>query len=132
MTKQSGIYKIQSKCKPYRIYIGSTYDIPKRWKAHLCALKRKGHHSTKLQRHYNKYGIVDLQFSILLTCEIGDLLKTEQYFIDCYNPYFNECQVAGSVLGRKASLSTIEKMKQRRGNKNPFFGKHHTEETKKA
>jgi group I intron endonuclease len=82
----SGIYRIQSKIKSERIYIGSAVDINDRWRCHLKDLRNNKHHSKKLQRHYDKYGEVDLQLSILLGCEKEDLLKTEQYFIDSYNP----------------------------------------------
>lgn len=106
----SGIYKIQSKIKSERIYIGSAKDISQRWRKHLNDLKNQKHHSYKLQRHYNKYGIVDLEFSVLLGCEIADLNKTEQYFIDSYKPYFNICPFAGSSRCREISEETREKL----------------------
>ena len=53
---KSGIYKIQSKCKPDRIYIGSAINIEGRKRAHFSRLKHGYHHSIKLQRHYDKYG----------------------------------------------------------------------------
>ena len=37
--KISGIYKIESKLKPERIYIGSTININIRWNKHLTDLK---------------------------------------------------------------------------------------------
>jgi group I intron endonuclease len=99
----TGIYKIQSKIKPERIYIGSAMGIFKRWRNHLSLLKRNKHCSPKLQNHFNKYGEVDLVFSILLNCEKEDLIKIEQYFIDSYNPWFNICKIAGNQLGIKRS-----------------------------
>lgn len=56
LTSTSGIYQIQSKIKPERIYIGSTINVKKRESIHLGNLKRNKHHSHKLQRHYNKFG----------------------------------------------------------------------------
>lgn len=120
--KQSGIYKIESKLKPERIYIGSAKNINERWRYHLNDLKENKHHSHKLQRHYLKYGESDLQFSILLGCEKEELLKVEQYFLDSYNPYFNICKIAGSCLGVKQSESTKQKKREialRNGNKPP-------------
>lgn len=130
--KISGVYQIQSKIKLERIYIGSTVNINTRWKDHLKTLRRNQHHSLKLQRHYNKYGESDLQFSILLGCEREDLIKTEQYFIDSYKPYFNNSPTAGSCLGNKWS----DQQKKRRselysGKTHPMFGKHHAEEAKR-
>lgn len=94
---------IRSIKKPDRCYIGSAVNISKRWKYHLQDLKRGVHHSKKLQRHYNKHGEGDLQFSILLGCNNEDLIKTEQYFIDSYKPYFNCSPTAGSTMGTKLS-----------------------------
>jgi len=103
--KISGIYQIQSKVKPERIYIGSAVNIKSRWSVHLCQLRLNKHGSQKIQKHFNKYGESDLQFSVLLGCEKIDLLKHEQYFIDFYNPYFNSCKIAGSSLGTKRGTS---------------------------
>ena len=119
------IYKIESRKKPTRIYIGSSCNISKRWKSHLNKLKNNKHRNSKLQRHYNKYGEVDLQFSILLGCEKEDLLKTEQYFIDSYKPWFNVNILATSRLGTKISEEAKEKI--RKAN----LGKKHSSETKK-
>jgi group I intron endonuclease len=107
--KISGIYQMQSKIKPIRIYIGSAVNINDRWRCHLKDLKKQKHHSKKLQNHYNKYGESDLQFSILLGCEISDLIRIEQYFLDSHNPYFNTCKIAGSCLGIKRSKETRQK-----------------------
>ena len=84
----SGVYKITSLVKPDRCYIGSSQDIYKRWERHLVELQKNKHHCQKLQRHFNKYGKNDFQFSILLGCNIADLVSTEQYFIDIYLPLF--------------------------------------------
>ena len=108
--KTTGIYKIQSIIKLERCYIGSSIDISKRWNVHIKSLQNNRHHSNKLQRHYNKYGESDLQFSILLECDKDELIKKEQYFIDNLNSYFNEAPIAGSSLGRKHSNNTKAKM----------------------
>ena len=99
----SGIYKIQSQVKPDRIYIGSSCNAPVRWKQHLGRLRRGNHHSAKLQRHYLKYGESDLLFSLILACNEEELISIEQYFIDSYNPYFNNSPLAGSTRGIKHS-----------------------------
>lgn len=111
MTVFVGIYKIQSKIKPERIYIGSSVDIHDRWSMHLNDLNKKKHASIKLQRHFDKYGESDLQFSIITECNKEDLLRHEQFFIDAFNPYFNICKIAGSSLGVKRRPETIEKIR---------------------
>lgn len=103
----SGIYKIQSLIKPERIYIGSAVNIANRWRVHLYTFK-KNMHQAKMQNHYNKYGESDLVFSILMECDIKDLITFEQSFMDLLNPYFNICKKADSCLGVKHS----EKAKQ--------------------
>ena len=95
----SGIYQIQSKIKPERIYIGSAVNIYSRWIRHLKDLEKGIHHSIKLQRHYNKYSKNDLIFSILIGCAKKDLLTTEQFYLDSKKTWFNTCKVAGSNLG---------------------------------
>lgn len=105
----SGVYQIQSKCKPERIYIGSSVSFGVRWSKHRKDLERNKHHSLKLQRHYNKYGEGDLQFSVLIGCEKKDLIRHEQFFIDSYNPYFNNAKIAGSNLGCKMSALTCKR-----------------------
>jgi len=112
--KISGIYKIQSVIKPERIYIGSFINIDQRWGLHLKDLRKNKHHSPKLQNHYNKYGESDFNFSILLGCDISDLIKTEQYFLDSYNPYFNISKNAGSPLGTHHKLSEETRAKMRK------------------
>jgi group I intron endonuclease len=112
MQKISGIYRIQSLSHPERCYIGSAVNIHRRWFEHLTSLKRNKHYSSKLQRHYNKYGRNDLQFSIIIGCEKTDLVTTEQFFIDSYKPFFNSNPTAGSPLGRKLSDETKDKIRQ--------------------
>lgn len=121
----SGIYQIQSRLKPERSYIGSAINIHRRWLQHLIDLKHNQHHSIKLQRHFNKYGESDLQFSILLGCDGEDLIKTEQYFLDSYKPYFNTCLIAGNCFGIKQSLKTCKKKSE------AHKGKPRSEETKR-
>lgn len=111
--KVSGIYQIQSKIKPERIYIGSSVNIRKRFNDHFTELTKGIHKNSRLQKHCNKYGISDLQFSTLLGCDKSDLIKVEQYFIDSKKPYFNISPTAGNTLGCKCSESTKEKIRQK-------------------
>lgn len=120
----SGIYEIRSKIKPDRVYIGSTVNLKKRWQDHSDGLKFKRHGNPKMQMHVNKYGIDDLDYSIIIYCGRDDLLKMEQLFIDERNPYFNICRTAGSRLNCKLSEETIEKVRQAN------IGKKQSEETK--
>ena len=131
--KISGIYKIQSKCKPERVYIGSASDICQRWRAHMSLLRKNKHHSDKLQRHYNKYGKEDLLFSVLVCCDGQNLLDNEQFFIDSYNPYFNNCPLAKSRKGSKSTEETKKKISEAlKGNLYSLGCKHTDEFCKKS
>ena len=122
----AGIYQIQS-VKNGKIYIGSAVNIRKRKNSHFHNLKNKKHHSIYLQRHFNKYGKTNLQFSILEFCAKEKLIEREQFYIDTLKPIFNFCKIAGSTLGIIRSEKSKQKM---RGENNPNYGKHPSEETR--
>jgi len=122
MDQISGIYKIQSTIKPERIYIGSAKDINVRWGCHLCDLKNNKHCNKKLQYHYNKYGIDDLVFSVIIECKVDNLISQEQYYIDSLETYFNICKIAGSNLGYRHRTGTKNKIRK------SLLGKKHSKE----
>ena len=122
--KISGIYKIQSKIKPERIYIGSAVNVKKRWINHRCDLRENKHGNNKFQNHFNKYGEQDLIFTIVELCFPEFLTAREQYYINKLKPYFNICKIAGSPLGIKHSEETRKKCSKAKK------GKHLSEETK--
>jgi len=107
---QSGIYKLQSKCKPGRVYIGSSCNLLKRKQTHFISLRHGTHHSRKLQNHFNKYGESDLVFSVITTCERDELIQKEQFYIDSYNPWFNTRRLAESNIGVVKTDSTRSKI----------------------
>jgi hypothetical protein len=123
--KISGIYKIESKINPRKIYIGSASNINNRWNRHLSDLRLNRHWNKKLQNHYNKYGESDLMFFILIGCEKEDLLKNEQFYIDAYNPWFNNCRIAGKPIGIKHSIESCKNMSKSK------MGHFVSEETKR-
>lgn len=129
--KQPGIYQIQSKIKPERIYIGSSMLINDRWKIHLIYLRRGDHHSPKLQNHYNKYGENDLVFSIIEPCMADWLLIREQYYIDNLKPWFNISPKAGSCKGIIRSKEFSQKLSQRMKGKKYMLGKTLSNDAKK-
>lgn len=92
----SGIYKIQSIKKQDRIYIGMSKNICRRWNDHLYKLRKNEHYNWRLQEHYDEYGEDDLQFSIITGCDIKELKNIEQYYMDVYEPYFNQTKTNGA------------------------------------
>jgi group I intron endonuclease len=133
----SGVYKIVNKLNN-KMYIGSTCDFESRWKHHKKNL-RKGKGSKVLQRAWDKYGEGVFEFSVAEYVSGGKeiLIEREQYYTDLLEPEYSmlkEC--VGSLLGYKhtdesrKNNSEAQKICQL-GEKNGFYGKHHTEETKK-
>lgn len=134
-TKMACVYKIQSRAKSERVYIGSTSHVKKRWRDHIRELRGGRHGNKRLQRHFNKYGEDDLVFEIIEQYDSISrecLLAIEQRYLDSLNPYFNLCKIAGSNAGVKRSKEWCERLsKSLCGRKGAWTGKHHSEETKK-
>lgn len=86
-----GIYKILCTGNN-QFYIGSSKNIKQRWYFHKKQLKEGAHHSSYLQRSYDKYGENSLEFSIILELKNYDeqeLRDLEYYYIQKLNPKFN-------------------------------------------
>lgn len=120
----TGIYQIKNIIND-KIYIGSAVNLYKRKIDHFSTLVKNTHHNNYLQKSYNKYGKDAFTFEVLFTCPKKDLIRLEQYHINNYNPEYNICRIAGSILGIKRSEETKLKMSKSQ------TGKKHSEETKK-
>lgn len=127
-----GIYKITNLLNE-KCYIGSSLNITERWYQHKTKLLHKKHHSIKLQRAINKYGMDNFKYDIIEECNQESLIIREQYYIDFFDSYkngYNSTPKAGNNLGMKHSEETKEKLKKASmGNKN-MLNKSHTDETK--
>lgn len=99
---RSAIYKIQYNATA-RVYIGSTSNLVERWKRHKKDLRNNNHHSTFLQRAWNKYGESAFTFSVICWYEPNDLIWLEDRFLATIKPVFNMCPKASSNAGRVAS-----------------------------
>lgn len=129
--KICGIYKIQSKKKPERIYVGSSVHVHRRWNEHKSRLLAGEHWNAKLQRHFNKYGWEDLVFSVIVGCDKNSLIPFEQFYIDALDPWFNLVKIAihgyNHVSGNKGrKLSEEHKRKisaSMTGERNSMYGK---------
>lgn len=95
-----------------------------------------------------KYGYSNFQLEILEYCEPSDVIQREQYYIDLLGPEYNILKTAGSSFGYKHTAETLAKLRGRVlseeakanmvgprasmiGDKNPMFGKTHSEEIRK-
>lgn len=132
MIMEAGVYSITDKAG--RQYVGSSFNIEKRWYRHLYSLKKNAHANRFLQRSYNKYGEVSLSFKRILICAKEDLLFFEQLILDTFKPELNLCSVAGSPMaGRKHSAEAKRRMSAARiGVKRnyPTTRKPHSKETR--
>ena len=111
-----GVYMIINKLDG-RFYIGGSVNIHKRWISHKCDLKKKRHPNKNLQNVYDIYGINVFEHKIIENCDINDLLKKEQYYLDLYfdgDKCYNIFKYAYSVSGED----------------HPMFGKTHTDEAR--
>lgn len=99
----TGIYLIFSKKEDFKNYVGSSVNIENRINRHKRDIKRLSHNNKKLQNYFIKHGLENFDFKILKSCEVSELIKQEQYFLDLLKPYFNVCKTAYSLLGYKHS-----------------------------
>ena len=108
----TGIYAIENTVNG-KMYVGSAVNIGKRKTMHLRSLRKRVHHSLKLQRAYDKHGEEAFAFRPLLICRKEDLLFYEQSVLDKFDTAragYNIAPVAGSSLGIKRSEETKAKI----------------------
>lgn len=127
---KSGIYEIVNTVTGCR-YIGSAKNIKGRWTTHRGQLVRHKHHSKYMQRSWNKYGPDIFRFSVLLYCNVENLIMYEQRCIDGFKPEYNSSPTAGSQLGLKMSKESRAKLSESAKRTKNFTGKTHSEESRK-
>jgi len=109
-------------------YIGSSILLSKRMGVHLRDLRKGTHHSTKLQRSYNKHGETAFEFRVLLTCSKDQVEFFENRAIKGFDSYVNGYNVAPEAKG---GFMRGKKWKDDDPRRAEDFKWHlHTEETK--
>ncbi|MFM0405286.1 NUMOD3 domain-containing DNA-binding protein [Paraburkholderia dipogonis] len=93
-----------------KVYVGSAINIDRRLDKHMKELKAGTHHSSKLQRSYDKWDASAFVHAVLeLVAAPADLLVREQFWIDaldaCRNGY-NMRPRAENNLGHKFTLES--------------------------
>ena len=129
--KLSGIYCIEN-IQNGKKYYGQSVNLDKRRYTHFENLKKNKHRNLHLQSSFNKYGVPNFIFKILLYCEHFELQRYEQFFVDndfsCYN-ICKECTT--TTLGIKYTSKQKEKISElNSGKNNPMYGKKHSDKTK--
>lgn len=131
----SGIYKI--KIGPY-FYWGQSSNLVKRQYEHMRTLSLNEHSNPKMQNVYNKYQT--FEFVVVDELIPEPLDDQEQMYLDLiYGDEYclNLSRDAQSVMrGRSHSDETKKLMSSKKqeiydGDKNPFYGKTHTESSRK-
>jgi group I intron endonuclease len=140
-----GIYKITNEINR-KIYIGQSVDYEKRKVSHktkfLQYCKSPENHKSGcifLYNSFKKYGFENFTFELIEECLIDELNNREQYWMNFYSSYereygYNLCKIAGSSKGtirnESTRLKNSESAKKRIGDKNPFYGKTHSDYSK--
>ena len=104
------------------MYVGQTTNPEARWSKHKSVARNI--HSTPYKSHLyssmNKYGVDNFSFEIIEECDYEILDIRERYWIKILNtlePHGYNIKNGGSKLF---------------GKDNPFYGKHHSEDTKRV
>lgn len=121
--------------KNNKMYIGSTVDYSKRKRSHLNALLGQYHDNIKLQQAFNEYG--EDYFKFVLLCQTSneaERYEIEEGIIQALKTYISGYNL--SIDGRGKYLLSDETREKMRinslGEKNPFYGKTHTDEIKES
>lgn len=113
------------------MYVGSAVVVNRRWSAHRRALNKQSHHSSRLQRAYDKYGEHCFDWEIVEhVADKSKLIEREQFWMNFFAPAYNGRPIANSPLGTKHSDETRAKMSA--AAKNRVFSEEHKRNISKA
>ena len=145
-----GVYQIRNKVNEDR-YIGSSGNLENRWEWHCKKLRKGVHPNNYLQHAWNKYNEENFVFEVIEEVSGGNTVRLvrEQVYLDegfakgiLYNIARN---AGGGNLGEEVNQKLSEVLTGREitqewrdnigkamsGENNPFYGRYHSEETKK-
>jgi hypothetical protein len=98
------------------MYIGQSVYIENRYSRHLSQLKKETHINLHLLRAYKLYGKDKFELIVLEKCTKSDLPIKEQKWINKFQ--------------RDKLYNLVFNIQFMQGENNPFYGKHHSDETK--
>lgn len=129
--RKSGIYRWNNLVTG-KSYVGSSIDLGHRFSQYYSLAHLKQKEFSIIYRAILKHGYTKFSLDILEYCGSNLCISREQYYIDLLKPEYNICTIAGSRLGTKQSEETKIKIGiVQKGIQNHFYGKMHTDETKK-
>lgn len=112
---KSGVYRLVNKING-ESYVGSSINLTNRFRRYYNINYLQGKiliDNSRIYRALLKYGYSNFSLEILEYCNNESLKIREQYYLDLLKPEYNICKTAGSMLGFKHSLKTLEKFKNR-------------------
>jgi len=123
----SGIYAIRN-VGDSKLYIGSSNNLPVRWRAHRNELRRDCHRNKYLQNAWNKYGEVSFEFYVLERCDESALLAREDYYLAAHKTLdekygYNLVEAERHVVSQRAR-ENIRKSARSRRKPPPFSAEH--------
>jgi len=108
MNNIMGIYQITNMVNN-KFYIGSSIDIPKRWKQHTSDLKKNKHTNKHLQFAWNKYTEKNFNFQILeLVLDEDSLKLIEQKWINKTKCFDGNIGYNISVEANRPNIGYVE------------------------
>ncbi len=117
--KQPGLYMVRCLVNDCRYY-GESGNISGRIASHKSLLTRKIHPNSRLQRDWNIFGKDNFDFVVLFMGPQWEDRKERQ-----------AKETLLIVADRYLCYNYLDDISQRPGNSNPFFGRKHSEQTKK-
>lgn len=115
------IYVIENKINNKK-YVGQTTNPTKRWKKHKIDDVKNP--NLIIGKAFIKYGIENFTFSIIEECPDDMISEKEQYWINKLNTYCKNKNSLGYNMTKGGEAMF--------GDSNPFYGKTHSDETKKT
>lgn len=138
--RTSGIYQIVNTLNQKR-YVGYATNLRLRCKCHRVELRVNDHKNLHLQNAWNVYGERYFEFLVLQECSIAELPLYEDYWAKVLKVHDREYgynikptdplnkYIHSEETKKRIGLANKGKYTGNVGNKNPFYGKTHTEET---
>lgn len=99
----TGIYQITNKLNN-KFYIGSSNDIMRRWREHICPKAKK----IRIDREIKNNGLENFELTIVCECLIEELREKELYYINTLKPYYND-----KFEGSRVSVEHCKKISER-------------------
>lgn len=135
-----GIYMILNNINGHA-YIGQSKNIETRIQKHIYSLTNNYHHNQHLQNAWNKYGKGNFNFFILEKCNKALLDDAEIFwisFLGTYNNGYNLTpggdfcpmkvpEIVKKISGKNNGMYNVRKYRE----DNPFYGKKHSQKTRK-